>query len=176
MNKIILDFTDIGAGWMYMHIYDYINEEIRKMRISYVQPFFDDLLMACKFLLSDITGIYEVYIDQEGFEANIRLYKYQDETICVEINEDAFEDEVPYDGRDFKPEYSPTLLTYFNVDVREFVENLVLLIDRKKEEYNEGFVFTPSEQLNKELLSQVKQMYYKKYMSGGDNNEEISNP
>ena len=56
MDKIITDFSDIMAGWMNMNIYDYRTEEIRKTRVSYIQDFFDDLLMMCRFLLSPITG------------------------------------------------------------------------------------------------------------------------
>lgn len=169
MDRNILDFKDIKAGWMNMYVYDYINDDIRKMRISYLQPFFDDLLMACKFLLSDINGIYEVYIDQEGFEANIRFYKYQDKTISLEINEDVFEDEVPYgssteEWEQFNgQEPIPTCLTYFNVSIKNFVENIVTLIDKHKQEYNEGFVLSPSEELDENLMSQVKKMYYEKY-------------
>ena len=71
MEKNIVAFKNIVAGWLDMEIYDYRSNETRLMRISYLQPFFNDLLMACKFLLSDITGIYEIAIDQEGFDANI---------------------------------------------------------------------------------------------------------
>lgn len=171
MDNNIIDFKDIKAGWMNMYVYDYTDETIRKMRISYIQPFFDDLLMACKFLLSDITGIYEVAIDQEGFDASIRFYKYQDETISLEIQEDCFEDEVPYGGttedwEDFDNHNPiPTTLTYFNVSIRNFVENIVTLIDKRKQDYNEGFALTPSEELDKNLMSQVKKQYFDKYLS-----------
>ncbi|MGN1327084.1 MAG: hypothetical protein ACI4VQ_03295 [Clostridia bacterium] len=180
MNKNIIDFTDIKAGWMNMLIYDYRTDEIRKMRISYLQPLFDDLLMACKFLLSDITGIYEVYIDQEGFEAKIRLYKYQDKQISVEIIEDCFEDEIPYNGTSdkwesfHKRELIPTTLTYFNVDIDNFIKNILYLINKHKKEYNEGFVLSPSEELDIELVNQVKKMYGDKYLSERRGNEETS--
>lgn len=169
MNKIIVDFSDIKAGWMNMSVYDYRSNEIRKMRISYLQPFFDDLLMACKFLLSDLTGIYEVYIDQEGFEANIRFYKYQNKQISIEINEDLFEDEIPYDGttqnwEEFhKKEIIASSLTYFNVDINIFVEDILHLIQKYKKEYNEGFVLSPSEGLDDNLMNQVKQLFNNKY-------------
>ena len=181
MNKIIVDFSDIKAGWMNMSVYDYRSNEIRKMRISYLQPFFDDLLMACKFLLSDLTGIYEVYIDQEGFEAKMRFYKYQHKQISMEIVEDCFEDEIPYNGTSdewekfHKRELIPTILTYFNVDIDKFVENILHLIDQHKKEYNEGFVLTPSEELDIELMSQVKKMYNDRCLSERRNDEEISN-
>ena len=180
MNKNILDFTNIKAGWMNMLVYDYRCDEIRKMRISYLQPFFDDLLMACKFLLSDITGVYEVYIDQEGFEAKIRLYKYQHKQISVEIIEDCFEDEVPYNGtsnewEDFhRREPIPTTLTYFNVDIDKFVENILHLINKHKKEYNEGFVLSPSEELDIKLMNQVEKMYNDRCLSERRNDEEIS--
>ena len=52
MNKIIVEFENISAGWLQIDIYDYRSEEIRRMRVSYLQSFFRDLYMACKFLLS----------------------------------------------------------------------------------------------------------------------------
>ena len=178
MNKNILDFTNIKAGWMNMLVYDYRCDETRKMRISYLQPFFDDLLMACKFLLSDITGVYEVYIDQEGFEAKIRFYKYKQ--IYVEIIEDCFEDEVPYNGTSdeweefHRREPIPTALTYSNVDIDKFVGNILHLIDKHKKEYNEGFVLSPSEELDIELMNQVGKIYNDRCLSERRNNEKIS--
>lgn len=181
MNNIITGFSDIKAGWMKMHIYDYRTEEEREMRISYLQPFFDDLLMACKFLLSDITGIYELYIDQEGFEANIRFYKYQNEEISIELNEDFFEDEVLYNGtnqdwEDFhNQEIIPTSLSYFNVNIESFVKRIIVCIEMNKEEYNTGFVLSPSEQLNVDLFNEVKQMLYNIEIIRSEHNEKISN-
>ena len=162
MNKIITDFTDIKAGWMNMSVYDYRTDETRQMRISYLQDFFDDLLMACKYLLSDITGIYETYIDQEGFEAVIRFYKYQSKQISIEIREDLFEDELPYDGTSNIGEIIPTTLTYFNVNINDFVNDIIKLIEKYKNEYNEGFVLSPSNKLDEYLLRQVKKKLKKK--------------
>lgn len=162
MNKIITDFTGIKAGWMNMSVYDYRTDETRQMRISYLQDFFDDLLMACKYLLSDITGIYETYIDQEGFEAVIRFYKYQSKQIAIEIREDLFEDELPYDGTSNTGEIIPTTLTYFNVNINDFVNDIIKLIEKYKNEYNEGFVLSPSNKLNEYLLRQIKKKLKKK--------------
>lgn len=183
MNKNIVAFSDIKAGWMNMHVYDYINKETRKMRISYLQNFFDDLLMACKFLLSDITGIYEVYIDQEGFEASLKLYKYRDEQISVEIIEDFFEDELPYTGssEDWDNFYkanadsAPTTLTYFNVEISLFVSNILMLIKKNKKDYNEGFVLSPADELDMQLFNQVEEMYNKHILERREEDEEVGN-
>ena len=175
MNKIITDFTDIKAGWMNMSVYDYRSNETRQMRISYLQNFFDDLLMACKFLLSDITGIYEVYIDQEGFDATIRLFKYQDYIISVEIKEDFFEDELHYDGTSKLEEKVPSELYYFNVNLNEFVNDIIVLVQKYEKEYNEGFVLAPSQKLDRHLLKQVKKQLKRKRSLERRNNEKVSN-
>lgn len=155
MDRNIVGFYNISAGWMDMGIYDYKCNTIRKMRISYIQPFFNDLLMACKFLLSDITGIYELAIDQEGFDASIRFYKYGNKTITLEINEDCFEDEKDENG--FYPtEYAPSCLTYFNISIDEFITNILHLIDTNKKDYNEGFVLCPAEVVDEEVEGIVK--------------------
>lgn len=174
MDKIIMEFSNIVAGWMNMHIFDYRTEENRQLRISYLQPFFDDLLMLCKFLISDITGIYEVYIDQEGFDASIKVYKYQlnkDATMSVEIRVQKFEDEKFFINEDTPDDF----LYYHNVNIKKFINNIVTLIEKHKEEYNEGFVMSPSEELNEELLQEVKENYLNKFGKEGENNEKISN-
>lgn len=184
MDKNIVAFSDIEAGWMNMHVYDYMTKEIRKMRISYLQDFFDDLLMSCKFLLGDLTGIYEIYIDQEGFEASIKFYKYTYDTISIEIIEDFFEDELPYRGssEDWDNFYKrnadsePTSLTYFNVNILDFVQNIITLININKKRYNEGFALSPSNEVNEDLLNQVFQMYEQNILERRNENEEISNP
>ncbi len=155
MNKNIVGFHNIVAGWMDMEIYDYKCNSIRKMRISYIQPFFNDLLMACRFLLSDITGTYELSIDQEGFDANIRFYKYDSRTITLEINEDCFEDEKDENGY-YPIEYAPSCLTYFSVDINEFITNILHLIDENKKDYNEGFALCPAEIVDEEMEEFVK--------------------
>lgn len=158
MDKIITDFSDIIAGWMNMNIYDYRTEEVRKTRVSYIQDFFDDLLMMCKFLLSPITGIYEVNIDQEGYDSSIKCLRYQlgkDSEMTVELRIARFEDE-PYS---IEEELVDNVLTYFNVNVGNFVKNTVNLIERYKKEYNEGFVLSPSNELDENLLKDVKKKY-----------------
>ncbi len=158
MDKIITDFSDIIAGWMNMNIYDYRTEEVRKTRVSYIQDFFDDLLMMCKFLLSPITGIYEVNIDQEGYDSSIRCLRYQlgkDSEMTVELRIARFEDE-PYS---IEEELVDNALTYFNVNVGDFVKNTVDLIEKYKKEYNEGFVLSPSNELDENLLKDVKKKY-----------------
>lgn len=158
MDKIITDFSDIIAGWMNMNIYDYRTEEVRKTRVSYIQDFFDDLLMMCKFLLSPITGIYEVNIDQEGYDSSIKCLRYQlgkDSEMTVELRIARFEDE-PYS---IEEELVDNVLTYFNVNVGDFVKNTINLIERYKREYNEGFVLSPSNELDEKLLKDVKKKY-----------------
>ena len=155
MEKNIVAFKNIVAGWLDMEIYDYRSNETRLMRISYLQPFFNDLLMACKFLLSDITGIYEIVIDQEGFDANIRFYKYSNKTITLEINEDCFEDERDKDGH-YPKDYSPDFIIYFNVDIKEFITNILHLIDKNKDDYNEGFALCPAEIVDEQMEGIVK--------------------
>lgn len=158
MDKIITDFSDIIAGWMNMNIYDYRTEEVRKTRVSYIQDFFDDLLMMCKFLLSPITGIYEVNIDQEGYDSSIKCLRYQlgkDSEMTVELRIARFEDE-PYS---IEEELVDNVLTYFNVNVGDFVKNTINLIERYKKEYNEGFVLSPSNELDEKLLKDVKKKY-----------------
>lgn len=158
MEKIITDFSDIIAGWMNMNIYDYRTGEVRKTRVSYIQDFFDDLLMMCKFLLSPITGIYEVNIDQEGYDSSIRCLRYQlgkASKMTVELRIARFEDE-PYS---IEEELVDDVLTYFNVNVGDFVKNTVNLIEKYKKEYNEGFVLSPSNELDESLLKDVKKKY-----------------
>lgn len=158
MEKIITDFSDIIAGWMNMNIYDYRTEEVRKTRVSYIQDFFDDLLMMCRFLLSPITGIYEVNIDQEGYDSSIKCIRYQlgkDSEMTVELRIARFEDE-PYS---IEEELIDDVLTYFNVNVGDFVKNTVNLIEKYKKEYNEGFVLSPSNELDENLLKDVKKKY-----------------
>lgn len=158
MDKNIVDFSDIIAGWMNMNIWDYRTEEVRKTRISYVQDFFDDLLMMCKYLLSPITGIYEISIDQEGYDSAIRCYKYQlgkGSQMTVELRIARFEDE----QKDIEEELVDNILTYFNVNVGEFIENTVSLIEKYKKEYNEGFALSPSNELDEKLLKDVKEKY-----------------
>lgn len=165
MDKIITDFSDIMAGWMNMNIYDYRTEEIRKTRVSYIQDFFDDLLMMCRFLLSPITGIYEVNIDQEGYDSSIKCIRYQlgkDSEMTVELRIARFEDE-PYS---IEEELIDDVLTYFNVDVGDFVKNTVNLIEKYKKEYNEGFVLSPSNELDENLLKNVKKKY--KFLKGSE--------
>lgn len=177
MQEIIINFSDIAAGWMEMTIWDNEQEIYRQMRISYLQDFFDDLLQMCKFIQSDILGTYELYIDQEGFEANIRIYKYNnDGNIIVEINEDAFEDEVPYNSNDgekwdnFWKTIETTTLTYHKVNARNFIKQIVSLIEANKKDYNEGFVLSPSNRLNEKLLAEVTNNTQR-----GEDNEKISN-
>lgn len=158
MDKIITDFSDIIAGWMNMNIYDYRTGEVRKTRVSYIQDFFDDLLMMCKFLLSPITGIYEVNIDQEGYDSSIRCLRYQlgkASKMTVELRIARFEDE-PYS---IEEELVDDILTYFNVNVGDFVKNTVNLVEKYKKEYNEGFVLSPSNELDESLLKDVKKKY-----------------
>lgn len=158
MEKIITDFSDIIAGWMNMNIYDYRTEKVRKTRVSYIQDFFDDLLMMCRFLLSPITGIYEVNIDQEGYDSSIKCIRYQlgkDSEMTVELRIARFEDE-PYS---IEEELIDDVLTYFNVNVGDFVKNTVNLIEKYKKEYNEGFVLSPSNELDENLLKDVKKKY-----------------
>lgn len=165
MDKIITDFSDIMAGWMNMNIYDYRTEEIRKTRVSYIQDFFDDLLMMCRFLLSPITGIYEVNIDQEGYDSSIKCIRYQlgkDSEMTVELRIARFEDE-PYS---IEEELIDDVLTYFNVNVGDFVKNTINLIEKYKKEYNEGFVLSPSNELDENLLKNVKKKY--KFLKGSE--------
>ena len=116
----IVNFTDISGGWMNIEIYDYKTNSIKKMRTSYIQNIFDDLLNACKFLLSDIFGIFKIEIDQEGFFANMEFKKFrEDNKFTLQIEEDYFEDEIPYKETDkkiddfFDKEVIPQILTYF---------------------------------------------------------------
>lgn len=55
MNKHIVGVSNISAGWLTLNIWDFREDRIRGMRVSYLTNFFDDLLMSCKFLLSNIT-------------------------------------------------------------------------------------------------------------------------
>ena len=159
MDKIIIDFSDFYGGWMNMIVYDYRSNETRKMRISYIQDFFDDLLMLCRFLLSDITGIYEVFIDQEGFDASIKVYRYDKDkdVMSVEIREQRFEDEIQNKDVDLLDD----TLYYTNVKITNFVENIINLIEKYKLEYNESFVLSPSNMLDEELLENVKKQLIK---------------
>lgn len=159
MENIITDFSDICAGWMNMNIYDYRTKETRKTRISYIQDFFDDLLMMCKFLLSPITGIYELSIDQEGYDSSIRCHKYQlgkNSKMTVELIIARFEDEEMDNENE---ELVPHTLTYFDVSVKDFVNNIIHLIEKRKEDYNNGFVLSPSNELNKKLFKDVKNKF-----------------
>lgn len=158
MDKIITDFSEIIAGWMNMNIYDYRTEEIRKTRVSYIQDFFDDLLMMCKYLLSSISGIYELNIDQEGYDSSIKCHKYQlgkDSKMTVELIIARFEDE-PYD---INEEIVNNTLFYFNVNVGDFINNILQLVERHKQEYNEGFVLSPANKLDEKLLKEIKSKY-----------------
>lgn len=158
MDKIITDFSDICAGWMNMNVYDYRTKEIRKTRVSYLLNFFDDLLMMCKFLLSPITGIYELNIDQEGYDSSIKCHRYQlgkDSQMTVELIIARFEDEdITTEG-----ELIPHTLTYFNVSVKEFINGILQLIKEHKEEYNNGFVLSPSNELDEKLFKDVKNKF-----------------
>lgn len=174
MNKIIIEFENISAGWLQIDIYDYRSEEIRKMRVSYLQSFFKDLYMICKFLLSDIEGIFEIPIEQEGFEASFKFYKYEEKTIAVEITEDFFEDEIPYDGseEEWKKFISgnedkvPSVLTYFNVEIKEFVSGVILLLGKHRTSYNEGFALTKEEEFTEEQLNELVSLFQKKFLKG----------
>lgn len=157
MDKVIVDFSDIKAGWMNMNIYDYHSNKIRQMRISYIQDFFNNLLMSCKFLLSDLTGIYEVYIDQEGFEAYIKFYKFNEEQISIEVGEDFFEEELlSMSVQKNKKDKSPTILTYFNVNTRNFITNIVSLIEKHRTKYDDEFALDDTEKVDIHLLNEVK--------------------
>ena len=158
MDKIITDFSGFVGGWMNMHIWDYRTEEERETRVSYIQDFFDDLLMMCKYLLSPITGIYEVFIDQEGYDSSIKCYKYQlgkNAQMTVELRVPVFEDE----HWTVNNETVDNFLIYHNVCIRDFVKNIIRLIEKYEQDYNEGFVLSPSNRLDKRLLKQVKSTY-----------------
>lgn len=172
MQPNIVDFTDIMAGWLNVEIYDPRYEQIRKMRVSYVQPFFEDMLMACKFLLSDITGIYEVYLDQEGFEGHFRFYKYRYDLFIFEVGEEQFEDELPRLEDDVF-DVGKEIISYFDVSIKDFVEHIIFLIKLHTKEYNEGFVFSPADEFNINLLQEIE-MLFKKDFIGGENIEEVS--
>lgn len=159
MYKPITNFSGFIGGWMNMHVWDYRTEEERKTRISYIQDFFDDLLMMCKYLLSPITGIYEVFIDQEGYDSSIRCEKYQvgnNAQITVALRIPVFED----DNWKVTDDIVDNWLTYNNVYIREFVGDLLYLIDKYREDYNEGFVLSPSNKLNEDLFEEVRDEYF----------------
>mgnify|MGYP001087542275 CR=1 FL=1 len=164
MSKTIIDFVKIEAGWMNMQIYDNMAMSIREMRISYLQNFFDDLLGACKFLLGKNIGVYELEIDQEGFDALMRFHKYGSKVFSLEIIEDFFEDEVPYNGtyedweRFHSQEVIPTRLIYSDVEIKKFVNIILTIIYKRRDEYNEGFVLSPSDELDIQLLKEVAKM------------------
>lgn len=166
MYKPITDFSGFIGGWMNMHIWDYRIEKERKTRVSYIQNFFDDLLMMCKYLLSPITGIYEVFIDQEGYDSSIRCIKYQtgaDAQISVELRIPVLEDE----NRKINDELVDNWLYYNNIYIKDFVEDILDLIEKYKKDYNEGFVLSPADELNKRLLNEVKERYKKLFLKGG---------
>lgn len=171
MYKPIMNFSGFVGGWMNMHIWDYRTEEERKTRISYIQDFFDDLLMMCKYLLSPITGIYEVFIDQEGYDSSIRCNKYQtglDAEISVELRIPVFEDEGKTEN-----ELVDNWLYYNNIYIRDFVGDILSLIKEYKDDYNRGFVLSPSNELNEDLFDEVRDEYFK--FAKEVNYEEISN-
>lgn len=158
MDKNIVDFSGFVAGWMNMHVWDYRSEEERKTRVSYIQDFFDDLLMMCKYLLAPITGIYEVDIDQEGYDSAIRCYKFQlgkDAQMTLELRIPVFEDE----KWNVEDELIDNYLIYHNVCIKTFVENIISLIEKYKKDYNEGFVLSPSNELDERLLKKVKDTF-----------------
>lgn len=164
MNKTIIDFVKIEAGWMNMQVYDNMANCVREMRISYLQDFFDDLLEACKFLLGKNIGVYELEIDQEGFNALMRFHRYGGKNFHLEIVEDFFEDEVPYNGtRDdwekfHNQEVIPTTIVYKDIEIKKFVNVILTIIHKRKKEYNEGFVLSPSNELDVQLLKEVTNM------------------
>lgn len=160
MNKCIgiIGFSDIIAGWMNMEVYDYRTDEIRKTRVSYIQDFFDDLLMMCKFLLSPITGTYMVEIDQEGYESSIICRRYQlrhNAEMSLELRIPVFEDEDYH----IEDELIDNKLYYYNIPVKDFVKHIINLIEKNRIEYNEGFVLSPSNKLDEKLLKDVKKKY-----------------
>lgn len=160
MNKCIgiIGFSDIIAGWMNMKVYDYRTDEIRKTRVSYIQDFFDDLLMMCKFLLSPITGTYMVEIDQEGYESSVICRRYQlkhNAEMSLELRIPVFEDEDYH----IEDELIDNRLYYYNIPVRDFVKHIIDLIETNRMEYNEGFVLSPSNKLDEKLLKDVKKKY-----------------
>ena len=172
MNKPIVDFSGFIGGWMNMHIWDYRTEEERETRVSYIQNFFDDLLMMCEYLLSPITGIYEVFIDQEGYDSSIRCVKYQtglNAQISVELRIPVFEDE----DRTIKDELVDNWLYYNNIYIKDFVGDILHLIKKYKNQYNEGFVLSPSDELDEKLFSKVIKEYDNFLKE--ENYEEISN-
>lgn len=162
MKKIITDFTDIIAGWMNINIYDYTTESIRKTRVSYLQNFFDDLVMLGRFVLSPITGKYVLELEQEGYESSIIIHKYNNASkhkINVELEIDRFEDEPHTIFED--DNYSCHYLSYNDVDIKEFIGNIIELIEKHKKEYNEGFILCPADKLNEESFNILKQEYNK---------------
>ena len=172
MYKPITNFSGFVGGWMNMHIWDYRTEEERKTRISYIQDFFDDLLMMCKYLLSPITGIYEVFIDQEGYDSSIRCEKYQvgnDAQITVILRIPVFED----DNWEETDDIVDNWLFYNNIHIRDFVGDILSLIKEYKDDYNRGFVLSPSNELNEDLFDEVRDEYNIFLKEG--NYEEISN-
>ena len=157
MYKPITDFSGFIGGWMNMHIWDYRIEKERKTRVSYIQNFFDDLLMMCKYLLSPITGMYEVFIDQEGYDSSIRCNKYQtglDAKISVELRIPVFEDEGKTENK-----LVDNWLYYNNIYILDFVGDILCLIEKYKKDYNEGFVLSPSDELDEDLFNEVKKEY-----------------
>ena len=51
-------------------------------------------------------------------------------------------------------------LTYNNIYIREFVGDILYLIDKYREDYNEGFVLSPSNELNEDLFDEVRDEYF----------------
>lgn len=158
MEKVITDFSDFIGGWMKMYLWDYRTNEERPIRVSYIQDFFDDLLMMCRYLTSSITGIYEVFIDQEGFDSSIKINKYQtgsNAIVSIEIRTPIFEDEeYPYNE-----DFTDNWLYYNEISIKDFVKNILFLIDKYKNDYNEGFILSSSHKLNEKLFYKAKKEY-----------------
>ena len=83
------------------------------------------------------------------------MIKYSSKTITLEINEDCFEDERDKDGY-YPKDYSPDFIIYFNVDIKEFITNILHLIDKNKDDYNEGFALCPAEIVDEQMEGIVK--------------------
>lgn len=174
MEPNIISVKSISAGWLKMQVYDNIQDLTRQMRVSYLDNLFENFLMACLFLLNDIKGTYEIDLDQEGFEAKIRLHRWSENTIRLEIVEDFFEDEIPYNATKkewdefLSQESIPTTLMYSNINIQDFIFNLIKIVEENRKDYNEGFALTPSEEVDINLLEKIKKMYYKKFFLKGE--------
>ena len=75
--------------------------------------------------------------------------------MTVELRIPIFEDE----HWTINNEIVDNFLIYHNVCIRDFVSNIISLIEKYEQDYNEGFVLSPSNRLNKRLLKQVKGIY-----------------